>query len=337
MALAAAAVAVVGCGRSGYRVQEVDELDADAALDAGANDGSPDRDAGGAPPIDGGSNDAAAALRDGDVVDATALDGGATMADGGATTADGGATTADGGATTADGGATTADGGRIDSGSLPAPDGGGGSIAGPVLGHWSFETITSGTTLLDVSGAGRDATCAGTECPVPTAGAHGGALFFDGSSDILRVPFDPGLAVMSTAFTVAAWVASAAPPTHFENIAAVPFGTALANSWAVFVDSTRVCLLSRGTYICAPRGAVVDGAFHHVAATWDGAEGVLYVDGVEVARGGIAGITFDAAYLVLGADLDRDRFVYGWHGAIDDVGIYARALSPTEIGTLSSM
>src|SRR5262249_14065065 len=74
------------------------------------------------------------------------------------------------------------------------------------------------------------------------------------------------------------------------------------------------------------------GAWHHLAATYDGSVLRMYVDGVQVgtlnAPGNIA--TTVGAPLEIGGDALWGEF---WSGLIDDVRIYNRALSAAEVTT----
>ena len=73
--------------------------------------------------------------------------------------------------------------------------------------------------------------------------------------------------------------------------------------------------------------------WHHLAATYDGSVLRMYVDGVQVgtlnAPGNIANTT--GGVLEIGGDALWGEF---WSGGIDDVRIYNRALSATEITAL---
>ena len=77
-------------------------------------------------------------------------------------------------------------------------------------------------------------------------------------------------------------------------------------------------------------GTVIsDDNWHHVGFVWDGADRILYVDDVEVARDTFAAVDIDSADAGLrvgaGSGLGADSF---WSGMIDDVRIYDRAVEP---------
>ena len=76
-----------------------------------------------------------------------------------------------------------------------------------------------------------------------------------------------------------------------------------------------------------------DGGFHHVAATWDRSDLVIFFDGVEVARSAaVSGPLNPAAgvdFRVGGEGAATPRFPYV--GLIDDPAVYSCAIDPAEI------
>jgi Concanavalin A-like lectin/glucanases superfamily len=82
-----------------------------------------------------------------------------------------------------------------------------------------------------------------------------------------------------------------------------------------------------------------DGKWHHVAGTFDGAVVRLYVDGKQVGNGTPATLTIN--YNTPGGN---DLFIgnyfwpgtWGFAGSIDELSIYNRALSASEIQTIST-
>lgn len=73
------------------------------------------------------------------------------------------------------------------------------------------------------------------------------------------------------------------------------------------------------------------GAWQHVVGTYDGTTGRLWVDGVEVASGSFTAPEPANLPVNIGAYFGGG---FGWAGAIDEVQIYDRALSVTEVVAL---
>ncbi len=84
-------------------------------------------------------------------------------------------------------------------------------------------------------------------------------------------------------------------------------------------------------------GTVVEGVWQHVAGVYDGSELRVYLDGVEVASAATSGPiqTSGDEYAGIGGG---DGFVPGnqFSGLMDDLRIYQRAISPSELGYIDA-
>jgi hypothetical protein len=76
---------------------------------------------------------------------------------------------------------------------------------------------------------------------------------------------------------------------------------------------------------------ITPGTWHHVAASVrrgsSGRQSKIYVDGVEVASGDVAAGNLDNSTPLCFGKIDKYRF----HGQLDDVWIFRRALSGDEV------
>jgi hypothetical protein len=159
------------------------------------------------------------------------------------------------------------------------------------------------------------------------------ALYFLGGGSMVTVP-GPHSFGFGHGFTVAAWVAPMAPSGdaaifHWGDDAPAPSALTLSGG------RLRVAVgLASGTSIdlSAPGPIAADGQFKHVAATYDGATLILYVQGVEVARrdapGALSRVIGD---LFIGNDPAKHAFV----GTIARASVHARALSAADIAALA--
>jgi hypothetical protein len=90
-------------------------------------------------------------------------------------------------------------------------------------------------------------------------------------------------------------------------------------------------------YNVSAKGTFEGGKWYHVAATYDGADMLLYVDGKVAGKntiGDVKLIAVEGEPLVIGSrppNMDR-----GFDGVVDDVRMYNRALSAEDIGKLSA-
>jgi len=104
--------------------------------------------------------------------------------------------------------------------------------------------------------------------------------------------------------------------------------------------NNRMGFKTNGTspnWLASPDGSAADlfnEEWHHVAAVYDGAEKVIYLDGVEIVRGdstGQIGTGEGTGRVLLGGGRDAEPMVIEFGGRIDEARIYDRALTQEEI------
>ena len=190
----------------------------------------------------------------------------------------------------------------------------------------------SGATLVDASGRGNAGTISGPGWT--TAGKNGGALSFDGVNDLVTVA-DSASLDLTTGMTLEAWVRPAANTSWRTVVTKEQSGNLtyglFANSNAahpssiVSIGSNPVQDIARGST------ALPQSAWTHLATTYDGSQLRLFVDGSQVAARAVTGAM---------ANSDRPLQIGGnrvwpewFKGQIDDVRVYSRALSASELQT----
>ena len=203
----------------------------------------------------------------------------------------------------------------------PAPGGG-------LVAAYAFEEAT-GLVSADASGNANTGTL--TNGPVWSTGRNGGALQFDGVDDRVRVN-DAAVLDLSTAATFEAWVYPTVAPSGWRTILQKEVDA------YIFAASTHLNTPSSGgtfngvccTNVYAPAALPVN-TWTHLAASYDGAQIRLYINGAQVAVTAASGILrAERNPLWIGGNA-----VYGEHfqGKLDDLRIYNRALSAAEIQT----
>ena len=174
-------------------------------------------------------------------------------------------------------------------------------------------------------------------------GKLGSALTFDGADDLVAIPQSTAL-ITNGAFTLSAWVR-------------YPTGVPVEGSWySIFSDYERATGIEKGYWLGLGRpsggagqinftigdGEEPEAVQHwypwtfakrwiHLAATYDGTAARLCVDGVW--SGPVTG-AFSAAEsenLLLGCFSDGTSMGSRWLGELDDVRIYAAALSSNQV------
>ncbi len=203
-----------------------------------------------------------------------------------------------------------------------------------LLGYWNFNEDT-GTVANDSSGNGNNATVKGA---IWVPGYVGSALSFNGTTNGVVTPNIP----LQNAFSISAWVNPAVTTqTPYGRIAETQYnvgfylglnGTGKAYQFIVNdgVGTTGTCGVSYG---CAEGGTVSTG-WHNVTATYNGANAILYVDGVQVGAETFTTPANESLPLYIGRYYAGNG--YGWNGAIDEVRLYSRALNGAEVSAIYS-
>jgi hypothetical protein len=203
---------------------------------------------------------------------------------------------------------------------------------GGLAGWWKLDE-TEGTKVVDSSGNGRDGAIHGDPQWLPTGGKVGGALQFDGVDDYV----DTGWAEDLPAWTVAAWVTSPAAPTSGEAAGPVHRQANFQINWNHGNDAFRGAagLRAGDTWYPAGFGELKADTWYHLVATYDGESLKAYRDGILVTNtSGPSGHPFTEPFTLKFGKHAETAVYFG--GAIDDVSIFAYALSADEVKSLYS-
>ncbi|MCL5282420.1 MAG: LamG domain-containing protein [Planctomycetes bacterium] len=203
-----------------------------------------------------------------------------------------------------------------------------------LIGHWTLDD-GSGTVAKEVTGKGLDGMLFGT----PTwdkNGVNGGCLLFDGVDDYVFI--DGRWRIPS--YTMSVWFRCDSPGQRdilsaYER--GVQHGVLVemqANGTIRFLH--RFPLGTGGGTNVYSTATVNDGQWHHVAVTKAKTEIVLYLDGLKAGSAADSSVFNPTDYFSLAVGtLDNERALARmWLGAIDDICIYDRALTPAELKPL---
>lgn len=214
-----------------------------------------------------------------------------------------------------------------------------------LVAWYSLDTLTA-TTVADDTAHGHDAMCLGA-CPTVVTGRVGTALQFAGNG-VLLIQDAPELR-LSTGFTVAAWVKFDALPAPGRVVCAFSQTRPDAyNTWQLCVNSSKqLKFYSHDGRIdqdfTGPE--LTFGRWSYLAIAWDPVDNreVIYLNGGRTIGPEVA-IAFIPGNIALGGDLyippqtppqtTTEIADAPMTGVLDDVRIYNRALSDSELDAL---
>ena len=212
------------------------------------------------------------------------------------------------------------------------------AVAAPAPAAWWRLDEGAGLVAGDSSGNGNTGgLTGGTRWVAGPRGPH--ALAFDGSTGRVRVP--DAASLEPSAVSVTAWVKRSGSPGGFKYIVAKGATGCIAASFGLYTgpDGGLEFYVSNNAGVSYTRSpdagtGIWDGAWHHVAGTFDGATVRLYVDGSEVGSGTPRTDPIDYGTLDT-----RDLFIgtypgcsgLDFSGTIDEPKIFGRALTAAEV------
>lgn len=194
---------------------------------------------------------------------------------------------------------------------------------GCVVGYWKFEGNCE-----DSSGEGNDGVNHGATY---VDGKIGQALSFDGASNYVAVPNSPSLSITGE-ITVEAWIKRVHPqPGAWALIFSKGHPSAVRNLTIMILDNAKYHVgLGNGAVQYYPSVDVFfSTVWTHMVLTVDAAKVKVYKDGVLANEDNSQGLNVGTSALWLGRPVSGSHFYYD--GALDEVKIYKRALSPGEV------
>ena len=195
-----------------------------------------------------------------------------------------------------------------------------------VVSYWRLGE-SSGTSACDAVGSNGGTYQGGYT--LGQTGAFNGdpdtAVAFNGSTGLMSVPHASSLDVGDD-FTLEAWVKRGTVSTSAYQAVA----SQQAKAWMLYFNSSNRLVLRDATVadVVSSKTTVTDNAWHQVAVTKNGASVHLYIDGVDQ-TGSVANQTLQNNTLPL--TIGQSSNTAFWNGRIDDVSLYRRDLSATEI------
>lgn len=214
--------------------------------------------------------------------------------------------------------------------------------AARLIAHWPLDELSAGATVRDSSGHGFDGTPRNGPTPssitAPLQFANLRSLRFDGARlqhVDLAAPVPPNDRPQS----VSLWFRYRASDLGTVSQDLAGFGDNLTSAiqiglrWEAGHPETTLAAWKRlGEHLCNATLPAPD-AWHHLAYTYDGATHVLYVDGAPADSTQVMPQTGPASIARIGNSPGGGEPFTGW---IDDVRVYAGALTPNDVARLAA-
>jgi glucose/arabinose dehydrogenase/PKD repeat protein len=203
-----------------------------------------------------------------------------------------------------------------------------------LVAAWSFEEA-SGTVAADSSGNGNTATLLNGVSRTP--GTSGAGLSFDGVDDYLSVPNSPSLDISGTGLTLRMSLRPSATGAD-SVLLSKSWGSTMASPYYQYglelTGGTKPHLIigtSSGLIDASMESTLATNQWSDLAITFDGTQAQFYVNGSLVNAVLMLGsITARGTALRMGADATPGQY---FKGSLDEVRIYNRALSTSELAS----
>ena len=166
-------------------------------------------------------------------------------------------------------------------------------------------------------------------------GKSGGAFFFNpNNSAYISGMTDKNLPAGAAPRTLCAWIKPYSPGA--DGYVIVDYGVLSKNSRIALELKNGKINLSFWSNDLYGHIDLMDSAWHHITGIWDGADARIYVDGVLDTSKTYSLIpnTIRSNSLTIG--VANNKLWHLYHGCIDEVRIYSRALNDNEIAALAS-
>jgi len=197
-----------------------------------------------------------------------------------------------------------------------------------LIGWWRFEGNYN-----DSSSYGNNGSC--SNCPALVSGTRGKSYSFDGADDGIDLGLKTPFTSPSTEITISSWVRMDTNYLATKRIIGKATGsqgydlsiridTGEMRASAYFSDTVSSSPLNGNTALAKDR-------WYHLAATYNGSEARIYVNGVLDGTAQISGnINHSSLQLAIGYNGVNDGY---FNGSIDEVMLWNRALSEQEINS----
>lgn len=199
-----------------------------------------------------------------------------------------------------------------------------------LVGWWKFDD-GSGTLARDSSGRGNDGTVNGGHQWVP--GIMGGALRLTGSGYV--VIDSVGKAVTNTNLTLSIWIKTTMSSGQGDLFALNDTGS--GHPFEFYIYNGRVGRYDGSDVRYPNTPLMADDQWHMMTFVRSGSTARIYMDGVEIVAYTSGFSLASVTRWSIGQEWDNATPSDFYRGAVDDVRIYGRPLSTSEVAGMAGM
>ena len=207
--------------------------------------------------------------------------------------------------------------------------------ANGLVGYWPFNGNAN-----DESGNGNNGTVNGASLTTDRDNIANGAYYFDGSNDVITVPDRSDLRLNTGDFTMSLWYKIASYGLPNRILLMKSNGPGNTNKWLI----EKTAVINGGPFITfhtnsssggqyVKGNTVQDTIWHNVTFVRTGKYNYLYEDNILVKLDSVLQVPYSAADIRIGGD-EINGGGHWHHGKIDDIAIWNRALTSSEISNL---
>lgn len=206
-------------------------------------------------------------------------------------------------------------------------------LSDTLLAHWKFNENSACTTLDEISG---QLDSLGPDCDDNTPrwafGLEASGLLFDGTDDQVLIQNRPDFGSWD-ALTLSAWVKPTVGSDGWRPIG--DLRDTDADGFDLYLDPSSRPFLRINQHTLAGNLSTPADQWAHVVGSFDGVNLRVYLDGVLVGMKAVSSTSIEvSSNLSLGRHYQRSDMAL--NGTLEEVRLYRRALTDTEVGLLHS-
>lgn len=213
-----------------------------------------------------------------------------------------------------------------------------------LVGYWRLDDGAGSAVALDSSGRGNQGALRNLDTGTAWVAGRSQEALDIAHTGWVQVAPSPSIDSISDQVTLCAWAnleGSITASDIFGTVLSRQIGTSIDQHYhlSISMDRRPTLFITTGTgYVSPQASAAQTRTWIHLAGTYDGTMVRLYVDGAEVGSEALTG-TFlsDTTPVILGGNGNDDSGIPTelFPGRMDELMLFARALSAAEIGQLA--